>query len=340
MDKQRTVYLDVIRVIACMMVIIMHSPIPGINAESHGAFLVLISYLTVSCVPLFFMVSGALLLPCKKEITAIDYFKKRIGKVAGPTIAFSLLYIVIHNSRNWFVSILSIPFSAQGHGILWFMYTLIGLYLLVPIISPWIRQASKRELEIYILFWMITQCYPYLSLFLGINSSNTGILYYFTGYAGYFLSGYYLNHYSVSLKWLLPLAILMLPLPLLNKNFDWNLDFYSAFWYLSAPVAIMTATWFVGIKRLCETFVYNIRLSTISNLSFGIYLIHIFIMRTLLWNWSVITEISNYYLQTIVIAVFTFAGSYTACKIISYIPYSQYLIGYTEKNKNIKNNIY
>lgn len=315
------------------MVIIMHAPIPGAGAKSHGLFLVLISYLTAPCVPLFFMVSGSLLLPCKKEMTAINYLKKRIGKVAGPTIAFSLSYMAINESTNWSISILSIPFSAQGHGILWFMYTLIGLYLIVPIISPWIRQASKRELEIYLLLWIITQCYPYLSLFLEINSSSTGILYYFTGYAGYFLLGYYLNRYPVSFKLLLLLAMLMLLLPLLNKIFDWSLDFYSAFWYLSIPVTIMAATWFAGIKRLCETFVFNIRLSTISNLSFGIYLIHIFIMRTLLWNWSVITEIPNYYLQTVIIAVFTFVGSYIVCRIISYMPYSQYVIGYTERNK-------
>ena len=216
------------------------------------------------------------------------------------------------------------------------MYTLIGLYLLVPIISPWIRQASKRKLEIYLLLWMVTQCYPYLSLFLEVNSSNTGMLYYFTGYAGYFLLGYYLNRYPVSLKWLLPLAILMLPLPLLNKVFSWDLDFYSVFWYLSAPVTIMTAAWFVGLKRLCEIFALNMKLSTISGLSFGIYLIHIFIMCTLLWNWNVITEISNYYLQTAVVVLFTFIGSYVVCKIISYLPYSQYVIGYTERSKAIK----
>lgn len=74
--NQRIIYLDVIRIIACMMVIIMHAPIPGADAEGHGPFLVLISYLTVPCVPLFFMVSGSLLLPCRKEVTAIGYLKK------------------------------------------------------------------------------------------------------------------------------------------------------------------------------------------------------------------------------------------------------------------------
>lgn len=53
MNNQHIVYLDIIRVIACIMVIIMHAPIPGADAEGHGPFLVLISYLTVPCVPLF-----------------------------------------------------------------------------------------------------------------------------------------------------------------------------------------------------------------------------------------------------------------------------------------------
>ena len=85
----------------------MHAPIPGASAEGYGPFLVLISYLTVPCVPLFFMVSGSLLLPCRKEVSAIDYLKKRIGKVVGPTVAFSLLYMIINNSKNWSISILS-----------------------------------------------------------------------------------------------------------------------------------------------------------------------------------------------------------------------------------------
>ncbi|WP_373135830.1 acyltransferase family protein [Phocaeicola plebeius] len=96
-------------------------------------------------------------------------------------------------------------FCVQRYGILWFIYTFIGFYLLVPIISLWIKQASKRELKIYLLLWLIAQCYSYLLLFLEVNSFNLGIL--FIGYAGYFLLGYYLNRYPVSLKLLLSLPI-------------------------------------------------------------------------------------------------------------------------------------
>lgn len=38
MVKQRTIYLDVVRVVACIMVIVMHAPISGVGAEEHGPF--------------------------------------------------------------------------------------------------------------------------------------------------------------------------------------------------------------------------------------------------------------------------------------------------------------
>lgn len=340
MVKQRTIYLDVVRVVACMMVIVMHAPISGDAAEGHGPFLVLNSYLTTPCVPLFFMVSGALLLPCVEGVSAMSYLKRRLGKIIGPTVCFSLFYLVNSTSSvNWSFSLLSMFFSVQGHGVLWFMYTLAGLYLLVPILSSWLRKASRRELEFYLVLWFITLLYPYIALFLEVNVSNTGMFYYFAGYVGYFLLGYYLNTVVIKNSYLVCfLGMAMLPLPLLNKVLGWNLDFYKAFWYLSAPVAIMTASWFIGIKRLfapkrMSHIVVSV-LEQTNNLSFGIYLIHIFVMRTLLWNWSMIQAIGNYCFQTLIVAVLTFVGSYVICYLIAFLPFSQYIIGYSiRKNK-------
>lgn len=58
----RLLSIDILRIIACLMVVLMHSPMPGDGAVENGAFLTAMSYLTSPCVPLFFMVSGALLL--------------------------------------------------------------------------------------------------------------------------------------------------------------------------------------------------------------------------------------------------------------------------------------
>lgn len=91
------------------------------------------------------------------------------------------------------LNILHIPvnFGCEiGH--LWYIYMLIGLYLVTPIISPWLQQASKRELEGYLGLWIITTFLPYIHLVypevLGEAFWNdTPLLYYFTGFIGYFI---------------------------------------------------------------------------------------------------------------------------------------------------------
>lgn len=151
--RERIVYLDIIRVLACCMVVLMHSPHP--DAGISGLILSPLSFLTAAGIGLFFMVSGSLLLPVK--IGTGDFLKKRIGKIIGPLLFWTLFYIVIRlltgnmQTADLLISLLSIPFSTQGHGVLWFMYILIGLYLLAPILSPFLEKAGERELRFY--YW-------------------------------------------------------------------------------------------------------------------------------------------------------------------------------------------
>lgn len=63
--KQRDYALDLLRIVACVMVVMMHSPMP--SADANGMLLSSLSYFTAPCIGLFFMVSGALILPPPKK---------------------------------------------------------------------------------------------------------------------------------------------------------------------------------------------------------------------------------------------------------------------------------
>ena len=214
--NERNFNYDILRIFACFLIICMHSPLP--SGSASGIFLSSLSYLTAPGLCMFFVLSGALLLPIKQDTFA--FLKKRLGKVVMPTLCFTLFYLAIEvadsGNVDWVRRLVSIPFSNQGHGVLWFMYTLIGLYLLSPMLSRWLEGASKREVEFYLLLWCVTLCYPVVSLFAEVNTSNTGILYYFQGYAGYFLLGYYLKTYPQTVTWKrlsIPLTVSILPPP-------------------------------------------------------------------------------------------------------------------------------
>lgn len=91
------------------------------------------------------------------------------------------------------------------------MYTLIGMYLVAPIITPFLERATKRELQFVLLLWIITTCWPFLSLFLKVNTGNTSMLHLFSGYTGYLVLGYYLKRYPIKLSVASILFMLILP---------------------------------------------------------------------------------------------------------------------------------
>lgn len=332
MDKRCSFY-DLLRLLACLMIVMMHSPLPG--KEGDGLFLSSISYLTAPGIGLFFMVSGTLLLPVKLDTRS--FLWKRFVKIALPTMLWTLLYLCCNvwmkdGNITW-RNILSVPFSAQGNPVLWFIYTLLGLYLLAPILSRWLAVANRKELEFYLCLWAVTLCYPVLRLFLDINSSNTGVLYYFSGYVGYFLLGYYLKIHPerVSYRWLLPVMLLSMLIPAVCKWKNIEIDFYSMFWYLSVFVAIQCVFWWKLVCSLSFRWTSKMErsvLSEVSKLTFGIYLVHIFIMRYLLWKWDFILGIHTYWVQTVTIIIFTFVGSLIITYLISLFPFAKYLIGY------------
>ena len=326
------------RVLACIMIICMHAPMPTVNA--NGIILSTISYFTAPGLCLFFVISGSLLLPIKTDTKT--FLKKRLGKVIMPTLVFTILYIFINyitgEQQDILRTICSIPFSAQGHGVLWFMYTLIGLYLVSPIISKWLDSATKAEIEFYLLLWIISLCYPILELFVDINESNTGVIYYFSGYIGYFVLGYYLKKYSESItfkKLIIP-DIIAITVPIVLKIMNIEIDFYSMFWYLSIFVALLCTTIYVLINKVK---IKNDKLigifQSISDLSFGIYLIHIAIMHLFVWKLDFIININNYIIQWIMVVGLTFIISYSIAYIISLLPFGDYIIGY-KKQKNTK----
>lgn len=334
MTNQRDINLDIIRILACLMVIAMHAPIP--NGNAIGIFNAALSYYTAPCIGLFFMVSGALLLPIK--CNGIEFLKKRFAKIAGPTVFWSIFYIACKyffdgTSEGIAKSILSIPFSPQGHGVMWFMYTLAGLYLIAPIISAWLERTSKKEIEIYLSIWLLTTCYPLLKLFLTTQTGEASILYYISGYAGYFLLGYYLKNYpkAVHSTVLFPAIIIAICAPIVCKILHYEVNMYDMFWYLSIFVVVMAIGWFYLINNKIQA--HKVKgITLVSNLSFGMYLVHIFIMRYILWNLDIIQNINSYIAQTIIVIIATFIGSLILCYIIARLPYAQYIIGYKIKS--------
>jgi surface polysaccharide O-acyltransferase-like enzyme len=323
---KRNSRLDILRLIAISMVVLMHSQRPYSNSSLISVGL---SYMTAPGLVLFFMISGALLLG--SSLSAKEFLNRRFNKIVFPTIFWSLFYLIAdYVSGDYSLvavlkSCLNIPLDEQGHGFLWFMYTLSGLYLLTPILSSWLKRASKHEIEFYLLLWGITLIYPYLRLVLQVDETKKGLLYYFAGYAGYYLLGYYLTFHYVFKRWHVFISVILaLLVPFMIYITSAELDFYSVLWYLSLPVALMAFIWFSLIDRLPDC--NCLWMSNVANLCFGVYFIHIFIIRKCIWNIAFICNMPGI-MQLFVISFVSLIVSFAISWIISKLSFSKYIIG-------------
>ena len=246
--NQHIVWLDVVRFIAMFTVVCCHCTDPfnfypgtAPNIGEIKLWGAIYGSVLCPCVPLFVMITGALLLPVRGDTST--FYKKRIPRVFYPFLIWSVLYnlfpwitgllglnpqIILDffpyageevMQQSFSVSlkyILMIPFNFSILAVhMWYIYLLIGLYLYLPVFSAWVEKASERAKLMFLLAWGVTLLLPYYYQFVsnylwGTCSWNSfGMLYAFAGFNGYLLLGHYLKNLEWSLKKTLTIGIPM-----------------------------------------------------------------------------------------------------------------------------------
>lgn len=234
-EKKHIVWLDVVRLVAMFTVVCCHATDPFnfyagddiqmvSEIKSWGA---IYGSLLRPCVPLFVMITGALLLPIREGYGV--FYKKRITRVLWPFLIWSVIYAlfpwllglfgfepktildffpysgeeVMRQSLDVSLAyIAQIPLNFSSVAVhMWYVYLLIGLYLYLPVFSAWVEKASVKEKRVFLLLWGVTLFVPYLRTFVnpyiwGACSWNEfHMLAYFAGFNGYLLLGHYLRHH-------------------------------------------------------------------------------------------------------------------------------------------------
>ena len=82
---------------------------------------------------------------------------------------WSLVYALVWGEPLENLSNIVFNFNyAAGH--LWFVYMLIGVYMLMPLLSPWAEKVGKRELQVYLAIWVFTLFIPLIGDWVGYES--------------------------------------------------------------------------------------------------------------------------------------------------------------------------
>lgn len=127
----RIYYLDILRILAIFLVVVVHtSVLPStLSITTFPSFLLF--SLAKTCVPLFLMVSGALLLG--KQESYQSFFSKRAMRILIPWIIWCLVFFWIEGGEQGMFGVLLTRF--------WFLPLIAGLYLLTPFLRLALQHA-------------------------------------------------------------------------------------------------------------------------------------------------------------------------------------------------------
>lgn len=300
-QENRSYWPDYLRVIATLAVIFLHvSATPVQQFGNIAAFDWWVANFYDSCVrfcvPIFVMLTGALLLPKKMDIQ--DFLKRRLVRVVYPLIFWSIIYIAftlieksLHGESLNLFRYAKYIYTALMRGSsfhLWYIYMIIGIYLFVPIIGKWAREASEFEIRYFLGIWICTLFIdkPFIS-----KVSPEIDLSYFSGYLGYLVLGFYLSTKTfANPRKTKRIALLLLVSGIVLTNLGTYLasEYKSAFVklfyeYLTPNVFIASAGLFVLFKDLSiNNLRFNRMVDFISKYSYGIYLVHVLILYLLM----------------------------------------------------------
>ena len=229
-ETNRVAWVDWLRVAACLMVMIVHSTEPfylggegsRILTQSDAYWASFFDSFVRACVPLFIVASSYLQFPL--HYTAGEFFRRRLTRVLIPFVLWTCFYALVWGEPVQNFSDLLLNFNyAAGH--LWFVYMLLGVYLLMPLLSPWAERVSRRELAFYLFLCLLTSLIPFVRewaageaapiiygpaglpnpahypLWGEASWNGYGTFYYLSGFIGYLLLGLYLRRFVGELSW-------------------------------------------------------------------------------------------------------------------------------------------
>lgn len=305
MGSKRIIYLDMLKVISCIAVVLIHATAVGfteIDISSTGwKMSAVFNLISRFAVPVFVMVSGALFLDKDKEVSVKKLYTKNILHLVIIYIVWTFIYSTynVYNKGLEF-NILKILKGGiiKSYYHLWFIPMLIGVYVWIPMLKNIVKDKKLVEyfLIIFLLFGVIPTTiqlfnFPY-SGYIGNILSRIQVP--ALSYIGYFILGHYLHTYDITKKHkkvIYILGIVSLIVAILGTIF-YSLHLGYAKESFCREFSITTYLMSIAVFVLFKDLLYNkeVRLKKLivhlSNVSLGIYLTHALFRDILKNQWG------------------------------------------------------
>ena len=336
-SAQRNVSLDITRIVAILAVVMIHtSESFVVSYESSSLEFIwgnIFDGISRMGVPLFVMTSGSLILDENRSIGLKNLFFKYIKNTVFLLAFWSIFYCGIYNIifpfiKGEAISLKRILYSlVMGHFHMWYLYMIIGLYLITPFLREFVRKDNKHLVLLFIVVSLITQfTIPMLNGLSLIREETVYLiefiekfhLEFFGGFITYYLIGWYVIHGGIKKQWwIYSLGIISLLIFILyvqiTKDYD---NGYSNKNIL--VLAYSTAVFLTLNCKIKQPAKERLRkaLETLSKLSFGVYIIHPLLLHVVTWLFAYTGKPFLYILFSfVIVTTLSFVGCYAASKL-------------------------
>lgn len=341
-ENNHIIWIENLRAIATLAVVLLHvasqmfynfGKVSDLQWWASNLFMNLGRF----SVPCFIMITGALILG--RNYNWKNFIKKRFLRILCPFIFWSIIYIIYNLARiiykdssklnlNFILEYIQNKLAYGASYQMWYIYMLIGIYLIFPIFNKWIINSNKKEQQYFLLICLLN----YLIQYLSIDFLKTDVnINYFSESLGYLVLGYYLTNNKFNFDGKKRFYFLILISVFLISYLTICIDTYYSSIIKNSPIQKIKPWDLLQTISIFLLFLYipylnkKIRLlSIVNNYSFGIYLIHVLIMD-LLAKAGLAYYSFNPYLSIPITFICTIFFSILVLYLLSKLPYGKYI---------------
>lgn len=349
MERVRLQYIDLLKFFAIFSIIALHVFLVWPKAKVMGIKVYSLSSIVRFGVPVFIMISGALLL--NRDIEIGSFLKKRVNRIVYPFLFFYIITFI-------FIALTNHTHEQQNiFAFRWYFWTILGVYLSIPIINKYIQHSSLKEIEYFIYIFIFASIFYQFTYFFEIKQYFYLTL--FLSPLGYLVLGYYLSKkdFNLSTSKMIVISIILFILSTsikicgqlgyipVTENFVASQSVILSSWLDVSFIGILQAASFFllckniyeaskgifsPIKKFLESNIISKFVLSVSRASYGMYLINL-IPTVMVYYYIQPMNLtgSHVFLAIPLISIIIFLVTWIIIVILSKIPYLKYVSGYS-----------
>lgn len=298
--KNRKVYIDFLKTIAIYMVLFNHTKTDGYvlftvarSSRLYPLYLFNAIFIKIA-VPLFFMMSGALLLGREesyRDLLTKRFFKYMVILLVGSAIAYIYDCLRINPQELSLIQFIEKVYTTNISVAYWYLYAYLAYILLIPLIRKMAKFMTSAEYKWMLLMLGLIRCFSIIDFLIWKGKKTYNSSFYFfitTNYVFYPLMGYYIDQRMKKEEFtkkkaliLIAASIIAITVSCIMTHYKSTLydewtegscqTFFNTLIFLpTIAVYYLVKMWFMNhnlSNRVCNT------ITTIGGTTFGIYLI-------------------------------------------------------------------